>query len=240
MMDKLLIPLSIVLAGLIVAGSIVYTNGKVNLELPNLSFKTGTKTQTAPPQATQFNECLDSKKYLNLVQADVATAQQNNINGTPTLLVNGVRASNPLDYASLKVLIDSQLQATTGAKKKATKETVLSVGTGTNPLEGKPDAPVKLVEFADYQCPYCGMFKNQIESRLKLEYIDTGKASFDFRDFAFLGRESFDAALAARCAGGQGKFWPYHDKIFENQNGENQGVFSLENLKRFAIDLGLK
>lgn len=238
-MDKLLIPLSIVLAGIIIAASIVYSNGKISLESPILNLRTGAKTE-ASRQATQFNECLDSKKYLNRVQADVATAQQNNINGTPTVLVNGRKAPNPLDYASLKALIETELSATAAAQKKSVKEPILNVGAGTNPLMGNASAPVKIVEFADYQCPYCGMFKNQIESRLKLEYIDTGKASFDFRDFAFLGRESFDAALAARCASDQGEFWPYHDKIFDNQNGENQGAFSPENLKRFAVDLGLK
>ena len=60
-----------------------------------------------------------------------------------------------------------------------------------------------------------------------------------WRDFAFLGPESFWAAEAARCANDQGKFWQYHDILFNRQNGENQGAFVKDNLKKFAGELGL-
>src|SRR3989344_1080322 len=59
-----------------------------------------------------------------------------------------------------------------------------------------------------------------------------------WRDFAFLGEESFKAAEAARCAGEQGKFWEYHDYLFNHQNGENDGAFADKNLKSFAKTLG--
>lgn len=57
--------------------------------------------------------------------------------------------------------------------------------------------------------------------------------------FSFLGQESFWAAEASECAADQNAFWPYHDKLFASQNGENGGAFSKDNLKRFAADLGL-
>lgn len=58
-------------------------------------------------------------------------------------------------------------------------------------------------------------------------------------NFAFLGDESQWAAEAAECAADQNKYWEYHDKLFASQNGENQGAFSKDNLKKFAADLGL-
>ena len=69
--------------------------------------------------------------------------------------------------------------------------------------------------------------------------MKTGKAKLIYRDFAFLGEESNWASQAARCAGDQGKFWQYHDYLYEHQKGENQGAFNKDNLKNFARELGL-
>lgn len=107
------------------------------------------------------------------------------------------------------------------------------------PLLGNPSAPVLIVEFADYQCPFCGSFSRDIEPKIIDTYIKAGKARLVYRNFAFLGQESEWAALAARCAWEQDKFWQYHDYLYRHQQGENGGAFSRENLKRFARDLGL-
>ncbi|OHA47935.1 MAG: hypothetical protein A2806_02580 [Candidatus Terrybacteria bacterium RIFCSPHIGHO2_01_FULL_48_17] len=115
----------------------------------------------------------------------------------------------------------------------------IDVELGSLPFLGKADASVEVVEFADFQCPFCGRFHETVTPQLKKEYIDTGKVKFAYRDFAFLGQESLWAANAARCANEQGKFWEYHDLLFERQEGENQGAFSKENLKGFARELGL-
>ncbi len=71
------------------------------------------------------------------------------------------------------------------------------------------------------------------------DYIKTGKATIEYRDFAFGGTESTDAAQASDCALDQGKFWQYHDTLFANQHGENQGAFSRDRLKLIAKDIGL-
>ncbi len=107
------------------------------------------------------------------------------------------------------------------------------------PVLGNPDAPVAIVEFADYQCPFCGRFYSATAKEIIEKYVKTGKAKFIYRDFAFLGEESQWAAQAARCAGDQGKYWQYHDYLYEHQNGENQGAFAKNKLKSFAQSLGL-
>ena len=104
---------------------------------------------------------------------------------------------------------------------------------------GDQNAPVTIIEYSDFQCPFCGKFFKETESVLREKYIKTGKVKFIYRNFAFLGQESFWAANAARCAGEQGKFWQYHDYLYNNQSGENQGAFSKDNLKSFAAALGL-
>lgn len=104
---------------------------------------------------------------------------------------------------------------------------------------GNPAAKVVLVEYGDFQCPFCGRFFKTTEQQLKETYIKDGKAALVWRDFAFLGEESFRTAEAARCAGEQGKFWQYHDYLFNNQRGENEGAFADQILKRFAREVGL-
>lgn len=104
---------------------------------------------------------------------------------------------------------------------------------------GLENAPVVVVEYADFQCPYCEQFATGPEQQLRQDYVDTGKVRFVFRHLAFIGPESLAAANAAECANEQDHFWEYHDKLFAEQNGENQGAFSPENLKSFAAELNL-
>ena len=70
-------------------------------------------------------------------------------------------------------------------------------------------------------------------------YINDGTLRLEWHDFPYIGRESRRAAIAARAAQEQGKFWEYHDILFENQKGENNGAFSDENLVAFAEEAGL-
>lgn len=71
------------------------------------------------------------------------------------------------------------------------------------------------------------------------QYVDTGKVQMVFKHFAFLGPESQWAAVASECAADQGKFWEYHNKLYNSQQGENQNAFSKENLIAFGEELGL-
>jgi protein-disulfide isomerase len=105
---------------------------------------------------------------------------------------------------------------------------------------GDPNAPVKIIEYSDFQCPYCGKFTIDTEQQLIDAYIATGKVYFEYRSMGgFIGTESARSAEAAYCAGDQGKFWEMHDIIFANQNGENQGGFTDKRLTAFASKLGL-
>jgi protein-disulfide isomerase len=104
---------------------------------------------------------------------------------------------------------------------------------------GKADAPVTLEVWSDFQCPVCGRLVTDYSSRLATEFIVPGQVRLVAHDVQFIGKESLDAAVAARCAGAQGKYWEYHDWIFYNQNGENLGTFNAERLALFADNVGL-
>ncbi|MDP3770139.1 MAG: DsbA family protein [bacterium] len=104
---------------------------------------------------------------------------------------------------------------------------------------GNPSAPVTIIEYSDYQCPFCKRFFDTSLPFIKDEFIATGKVRFIYRDFVFYGQESFWAAHAARCANEQGKFWEYHDLLFEQQGEIGSGIFNKENLTAFAQELSL-
>lgn len=94
------------------------------------------------------------------------------------------------------------------------------VARATGIVRGSADAPVKILEFADYQCPACGVFSAQVEPRLRAAYIDPGKVQFVYYDFPLtsIHQHAFLAARAGRCANEQNKFWEYHDIIFGRQS----------------------
>lgn len=104
---------------------------------------------------------------------------------------------------------------------------------------GPEDAPVIIQEFSDFQCPFCGQFAINTGQQIIEKYGDSGQIRFEYNHYAFLGEESIRAAEATECANEQGSFWDYHDALFLNQNGENQGTFNDSTLKSFASLIGL-
>ncbi len=104
---------------------------------------------------------------------------------------------------------------------------------------GFSDAPVTIIEYSDFQCPFCRRFFLETERLIIANFVQTGQVKLEYRHFAFLGPESLAAAEAAECANEQGQFWPYHDLLFQRQGRENSGAFSKDNLIAFARELGL-
>ena len=111
---------------------------------------------------------------------------------------------------------------------------------------GNANAPVTMIEYGDYQCPYCGEFFSQTEPEIVQNYVNTGKVRFVFRNFAFLGAESTAAAEAADCAEDQNKLWAYHDalyagKVADDSGGgsEDDGFFSTAEFLKLGQQVGL-
>lgn len=95
----------------------------------------------------------------------------------------------------------------------------VDVAVGHLPPLGNEDAPITLVEFSDFECPYCASLFTDILPQIKKEYIDTGKAKLYYRHFplAAIHPNAQIAAEASECANDQGQFWAYHDLLFDNQ-----------------------
>lgn len=107
-------------------------------------------------------------------------------------------------------------------------------------VKGDVGAPLILIEFADFQCPFCGRFARHTAPVIDEEYVKTGKVSMVFKHFPLRGPDSILASIASQCAGEQSKFWEYHDILYENQGGENSGWASKDKLKAFASDISLE
>lgn len=123
--------------------------------------------------------------------------------------------------------------------------TVVTKDPGNHPMAndnamGDPNAPIKIEEFSDFQCPYCARFHEETEWQIANSYVTDGTVYFVYRSFGdFIGAESQAAAEAAYCAGDQNKYWEYHDILFANQTGENVGAYTDRRLQAFAEALSL-
>ena len=114
-----------------------------------------------------------------------------------------------------------------------------------NVILGDANASLTVFIFSDYQCPFCEKFYQEAESQIRENYVKTGKVNMVHKDLAFLGQESADAAQAVNCAKDQGKYWDYHDAIFEVEgqeakkvgNSENTGNLNRDTFKEIAANL---
>lgn len=120
-----------------------------------------------------------------------------------------------------------------GAPPEPQRATVTINGGG---VMGKADAPLTIVEFSDYECPFCRRFEDQTLPKIKAQYIDTGKVRYVFRDFPLdqIHPQARKAAEAAHCAQDQGKYWEAHDLLFQKQQ-----QLQTDELKAHAKTLGL-
>lgn len=105
---------------------------------------------------------------------------------------------------------------------------------------GRADAPVTIVEFGDFQCTNCGAFARDTEPTLVRRYVDTGVVRLEWRDFPWVDDQSVHAAVAARAAGMQGKFWAYNAYLYAHQSrDEHSGLVTDAYLRSVARRLGL-
>ena len=118
-----------------------------------------------------------------------------------------------------KLADDIKKLRTAGPRKPSQPDTPkeVLVSFDNDYIKGDPKAPVTIVEFSDYQCPYCRKFHNEILPQIQEEYISKGKVRYIFRDFPLsFHKQAVPAAIAANCAGEQGKYWEMNNFLFAN------------------------
>lgn len=134
------------------------------------------------------------------------------------------------DVAEIKNVLNAVLNRPKAPEKTTSRTTI-----DNDPMLGSPSAPLTLVEFSDYQCPFCGRFFRDTYPIIKEVYIKTGKLRYVYRDFPLPShKEAQKAHEAANCAGEQGKYWEMHDRIFGNQ-----AQMQVPHLREYAEALGV-
>lgn len=195
-----------------------------------------------------FNRCFDEQTAIPLIVEDYREGQALGIRGTPNFVINGHWVQGLLPLSDFTNILDALLaQIETGSLPAYVVTVTPSPTPDTDfadepqPPLGDPNAPVLIVEFSDYQCPFCLRHFQQTMPKLREQYIDTGKVRYVFKDFPLdsIHPQARKAAEAANCAGKQGQYWAMHDRLFAEQdrwagNADAVGVF-----KAFAADLGL-
>lgn len=174
----------------------------------------------------QFNQCFDSEKFKSSIDKDTADGSKAGVSGTPSFFINGTLLVGAQPFDSFKSAIDKELAKENNswlsligsayAQAEPSPSAKVEVDNGVLPPLGNPNASVTIIEFSDFECPFCNRFFTETFPQIKKEYIDSGKAVLYYRHFPLqFHPNAVPFALAAECANEQGKFWEMHDKIFE-------------------------
>jgi protein-disulfide isomerase len=210
----------------------------------------------------RFNKALDEHTYREEVAKDLADAGRAGVRGTPHFLINGKALSGAQPYEAFKSIIDTEIREMESLLRSGTPLGVafgervkanfkldaagaspsalagfdpsdeLFVPVGNSPVKGNPNAPVTIVMFSEFQCPFCARVEGTLRE-LEGKYGDSIRIVWKNNPLPFHERAE-DAARAVLAAHAQGKFWEMHDLIFANQ-----GALSFEDLFQYASELGL-
>jgi protein-disulfide isomerase len=108
----------------------------------------------------------------------------------------------------------------------------------TRHFRGDPDAPITMIEFSDFRCPFCARYATETEPRILSTYVDTGLVRLGYKHAAYQGEQSIWAAEASECAAEQEQFWPYYDHLI-GLLAEGERDFTRDKLKGYAEEIGL-
>ena len=183
-----------------------------------------------------FTACMESEDASLAVQQNVDEAMALGANSTPFFFIEGLPIPGAQPYELFEYAI-GEAKAGTLADAYVPSDPDLENAYAI----GDPEAPVTIVEFTDYQCPYCSRYFEQSFNQIKEKYVDTGMVYYVFKDFPLneIHPQALKAAEAARCAGEQDAYLAMHDELFANQSLWSGSPDAESQFKQFAHDLGL-
>jgi protein-disulfide isomerase len=162
-----------------------------------------------------------------------------------SVLISGAILYDKLNYTNESIIgEDNQRQVVEqqDQPKNQNKPSLAKVSIDDDAVLGNENAVLTMIEFSDFQCPYCRKFAIDTLPQIKKEYINTGKVKFVYRDFPLSFHPGAQpAGEGAECAKEQGKFQEMHDKIFDEQQKQGQGTvqFGVDEIKKWASQIGL-
>lgn len=230
------LPLAVIVAGALIAGAIMYTKGSYSGlaglpdELPNEPGSpkiAGEADLSAIAQASgveknAFNTCLDSKKYESTIQTNVQEAMDAGGRGTPYSIVVGpggkktiINGAQPI--AAVRTILDKMLKGDVSIAQASPELDKMKPVSAQDHIRGDANAPVKVVEYSDLDCPFCKQFHVTMNQVME-EYGKQGRVAWVFRHFPLeqLHPDAPRKAQASECMselGGQQAFWNFVDKV---------------------------
>lgn len=198
--------------------------------------------------ADAFATCLDGQETRDTVVTDFKEGQKYGLRGTPNFVVNGHMINGLLSMDQFAPIIDALIMEAESGQLPANVATVTPMPTpdtdfdiANAAVKGDANAPVTIVEFSDFQCPFCQRYFQQTYPQIIKDYVDTGKVRYVFKNFPLtsIHQQAVGAANAAACAGTQNAFWQMHDLLFEQQSQWAGNSAATEVFKSFADQLGL-
>ena len=196
-----------------------------------------------------FDACMDQQSPLDRIQEDFEEGRRWGARGTPTFFINGRVIGGLLPTEQFLQIVDALLaEAETGQLPEGVSAPTpeptpdTDFEPETTAISGDEDAPVTIIEFSDYQCPFCLRHFEQTMPQIVENYIDTGKVRYIFKDFPItsIHPQAPKAAETAECAGDQGQYWAMHDRLFQGQQADwNQNPDAVTIFKSYAAELKL-
>lgn len=184
----------------------------------------------------EFERCLNEERYAADVEANVQEALALGVQSTPAFFINGMPVPGAQPYELFAYAVALAKEGTL-ADAYAVPEPDLSNAYAL----GDPNAPVTIIEYTDYQCPFCSRHFLETFGQIRENYIETGQVYYIFKDFPLtsIHPQAFLAAEAARCAGDQDGYVAMHDRLFTDQAEWNGRDDAAEIFVTYAADLGL-
>ena len=194
------------------------------------------KSETIPIKKFTFKILIAAVVITMIIAAFFVGYYVSNIDSNA---VSQKELQNAISKLELKIL-QNQLPTNQQAPQLPTK-VIISID--DDPMKGNPDAKITIIEFSDFQCPFCAKFHTDTLPLLEKNYISTGKVNFVYRDFPIqsIHPNAVPAAFASECADDQGKFWEMHDMVLQNQN-KWKGLSieqSMNLFSEYAYEIGL-
>ncbi|MBP9865638.1 MAG: thioredoxin domain-containing protein [Candidatus Omnitrophica bacterium] len=191
---------------------------------------------------TRFDQCLTSGRTADIVRRDLAAGTAAKMQGTPATYVNGRLVSGAQPYEKFAAMVDSLIKtgqfppeaAPTPAPAPAPVGPVTFDDLAGRPFKGPADAPVTLVQFSDYHCPFC----QRVEPTIKqIMDANPGKVKVVWRHNPLPFHTGADKThTAAECAFQQGKFWEYHDDLFSDMQADRSEAGLLARAEKLGLD----
>ncbi len=256
LIGSVLISLSILYSNGVITLKLPFTNGSPTAVVPaasgaptaSLEEKLVNLASSQGLNTNKFKQCLTSKKFEAEVKKDMADAQTAQVNGTPGFIIgtssadgniDGVRVAGAYPYETFQQAFDkisaglAPQEVVDSFSEEIIAQQGVSVGKSSvddDAVLGDKNAPITVIEFSDYECPFCKRHFTQVYPDIKKNYIDTGKVKLVFRDFVAVPSHDPGAtleAMAAECVKdqkGDEAYYKFHDAIFTATTSNGSGI----------------